>query len=138
MIYFVKKKFPLLVFVGLIFLGASRSEGADASHSKAAACQQEKKPFPSWIQRGAEGYGIVFFTFPDGTTLGQSVKVRVLLMSDDKVRLRAMESISLSRREGCGALGVNFGDTWWEEDLGDLFKTREEADKFLKEKGWLK
>lgn len=99
---------------------------------------QDIKQVPEWVTRGADCFGIVFFTFPDGTTLGQSIKTKVLLVDEGQVRLRAMESVNLAAREGCGALGVNYGDTWWETEPGDLFETREKADQFLKEKGWLK
>ena len=99
--------------------------------------EKEKKAFPEWVQRGAECYGIVVFTFPDGRTVGHSIKSRILLVGEDRVRMRAMETINLSHHEGCSAVGIKFGDTWWEDSPDDLFKTRKEADDYLRKHGWM-
>lgn len=89
-----------------------------------------------WVKKGTECYGIVIGTFADGRTLGKAVKCRVIAIKPDKVRMKTIESVSLLEGQVCDKMGLAYGDTWWEEE-GDIFKTREEAEAYLKEKGWL-
>lgn len=89
----------------------------------------------AWVEKGTECYGIVVGYFSDGSTLGKAVKCRVIAIKPDKIRMKTVESVSLLEGEGCDKMGLAYGDTWWEEE-GDLFRTREEADAYLKEKGW--
>ncbi len=93
--------------------------------------------FPAWVQRGAYCYGIAVFTLPDGSTVGRSLRARIVVVAGEQIRLRAMETITLSQIEGCAAMAVDFGDTWWENNPNEVFQSREEADAFLKDKGWL-
>jgi hypothetical protein len=90
----------------------------------------------AWVKKGTECYGIVIGTFADGRTLGKAVKCRVIAIKPDKVRMKTIESVSLLEGQVCDKMGLAYGDTWWEEE-GDIFKTREEAEAYLKEKGWL-
>ena len=138
----LKKKtfiFSLLACAAmLIFAGSIQAASHPVAHRAwAEEEEKEKKTFPEWVERGADCYGIVVFTFPDGRTVGHSIKARIILVADDKVRMRALETINLSQHEGCSAIGVRFGDTWWEDDPNDLFKTRKEADDYLRKHGWM-
>ncbi|MGC9471561.1 MAG: hypothetical protein ACP5D1_08450 [Bacteroidales bacterium] len=89
-----------------------------------------------WVEKGVECYGIVVTTFQDGRTVGKSVKCKVMSIGRDKVKMKAIENVSLMESIGCDALGLSYGDTWWETE-GDIFQTREEADNYLLQKGWL-
>jgi hypothetical protein len=89
----------------------------------------------SWLKKDVECYGIVVGYFADGSTLGKSVKCRVVTIKPDKIKMKTIESVSLLPGEGCDKMGLAYGDTWWEED-GDIFKTREEAESYLRDKGW--
>lgn len=89
-----------------------------------------------WVQKGTECYGIVIGYFADGRTLGKAVKCKVMALKPDKVKMKTIESVSLLEGEGCDKMGLAYGDTWWEEE-GDIFRTREEAEAYLKEKGWM-
>jgi hypothetical protein len=88
-----------------------------------------------WVQKGVECYGIVIVNFADGRTIGKAVKCKVMALKPDKVKMKTIESVSLMESEGCDKLGLAYGDTWWELE-GDIFKTKEEADKYLVGKGW--
>jgi hypothetical protein len=90
----------------------------------------------SWVKQGTECYGIVIAELVDKKTIGKSVKCKIIALKPDMIKLKTLESINLMESRGCDKLGLSYGDTWWEEE-GDLFKTREEADAYLKEKGWL-
>lgn len=128
--------FPLLVGFAILMLSGSIQTIAG---NKAAQQNEEKEKasFPEWVQRGAECYGVVVFFFPDGNVAGHAIKSKVLLVSEEQVRLRALETVNQSHHEGCEAIGVRYGDTWWESEPGELFKTRKEAVAYLKEKGWM-
>jgi len=89
----------------------------------------------SWLKKDTECYGIVVGYFADGSTLGKSVKCRVVGIKPDKIKMKTIESVSLLPGEGCDKMGLAYGDTWWEEE-GDIFRTRDEADAYLREKGW--
>ena len=91
----------------------------------------------SWLKKDVECYGIVVGYFADGSTLGKSVKCRVVAIKSDKIKMKTIESVSLLPGEGCDKMGLAYGDTWWEED-GDIFRTREEAEAFIESKGWTK
>lgn len=89
----------------------------------------------SWVEKGTECYGIVVAKMAEGKSIGKSVKCKVIGIKPDMIKLKTLESINLMESKGCDKLGLSYGDTWWEEE-GDIFKTREEADSYLKEKGW--
>ena len=88
-----------------------------------------------WVQKGVECYGIVIVNFADGRTIGKAVKCKVMARKPDQVKMKTIESVSLMESEGCNKLGLAYGDTWWETE-GDIFKTKEEAETYLKAKGW--
>ncbi len=89
-----------------------------------------------WVEKGIECYGIVISTFTDGRTVGKSVKCKVMIVKSDKIKMKAIESVSLMEAIGCDQLGLSYGETWWETE-GDIFRTREEADQYLLERNWL-
>jgi len=89
----------------------------------------------SWLKKDVECYGIVVGYFADGSTLGKSVKCRVVAIKPDRIKMKTIESVSLLPGEGCDKMGLAYGDTWWEEE-GDIFRTREEAETYIREKGW--
>lgn len=92
--------------------------------------------FGSWVQKGTECYGLVITNQQNNRTIGKSVKCKVIAISPGKVKLKALEDVSLAPSKGCNKLGMSYGETWWETE-GDIFQTREEAEKYLASKGWL-
>lgn len=112
----------------------SASENNESLTTK-GVLNDELKAKLAWVEKGTECYGIVVGYFSDGSTLGKAVKCKVIAIKPDKIRMKTVESVSLLEGEGCDKMGLAYGDTWWEEE-GDLFRTREEADAYLKEKGW--
>lgn len=140
--------FRLISFVSVLFLlfsascsTASNDQPVKASGS-AGAISPDAKLNPdlqakvgSWLVKDAECYGIVVGYFSDGSTLGKSVKCRVVAIKPDKIKMKTIESVSLLPGEGCDKMGLAYGDTWWEED-GDIFRTREEAEAYIQSRGW--
>jgi hypothetical protein len=114
---------------------ASETSGAVSSDVKLNSDLQAK--VGSWLGKDTECYGIVVGYFADGSTLGKSVKCRVVAIKPEKIKMKTIESVSLLPGEGCDKMGLAYGDTWWEED-GDIFRTREEAESYIMSKGWTK
>lgn len=114
---------------------ASGTSGAVSSDVKLNSDLKAK--VGSWLEKDTECFGIVVGYFADGSTLGKSVKCRVVAIKPDKIKMKTIESVSLLPGEGCDKMGLAYGDTWWEED-GDIFRTREEAEAYILAKGWTK
>jgi hypothetical protein len=103
--------------------------------TSAASVGTVNKKIADWVQKGVECYGIVIVNFADGRTVGKAVKCKVMAIKPDQVKMKTIESVNLMESEGCNKLGLAYGDTWWETE-GDLYKTKEEAETYLKAKGW--
>ena len=88
-----------------------------------------------WVKKGVECYGIVILNYQDGSTTGRVVKSKVMAVREDRVKMKAIESISFSDAVGCDKLGISFGETWWETE-GDIFKTQENAQAYLVKRNW--
>lgn len=121
--------------------GETNSEGIKEvsnmpSDSATALSEKRMARLGSWVEKGTECYGIVLVKLKRGEIIGKAVKCKVMSIKPEKIKLKTLESVSLMEGEGCDKLGLGFGDTWWESE-GDLYKTREEADNYLLEKGWL-
>lgn len=107
-------------------------EGSGASGDSAY-----RLPSKPWVEEGLECYGLVVGIDDYGRMLtGLPIKAKVLTIRPDSVRMKALETVSLAHVKGCKKLGLTRGDIWWEVE-GDLFKTREEATAWLKERGLL-
>ncbi|HUW92039.1 MAG TPA: hypothetical protein VMV74_02660 [Bacteroidales bacterium] len=114
----------------------SATQNIQKSSTEVVLNEELQAKLGSWLQKGTECYGIVVGYFADGSTLGKAVKCKVMSIKPDKIRMKTMESVSLLEGEGCDKMGLAYGDTWWEEE-GDIFKTREKAEVYIKEKGWI-
>ena len=90
-----------------------------------------KQKVGSWIKEGAECYGIVLLNSQEGDIQAvKELKAKVLIIQGDKIKMKALEDVSVAPTKGCTKLGIAKGETWWEEE-GDLFQTREEALAFI-------
>lgn len=87
----------------------------------------------SWIEEGTTCYGILILQDENGLPKKlKEVKAKVILLQNDKIKMKSLEDIALAPVEGCSQLGIRKGETWWETE-GDLFRTREEAVSFIDE-----
>lgn len=95
-----------------------------------------QKKIGAWAKEGVECYGLVVLTNSKRVVQsGKSVKTVIVRIKSDSLKVKVLEDVSLGQKKDCNLLGVTVGYTFWESD-GDLFQTREEADNFLKSKGW--
>lgn len=99
--------------------------------SEVKLCETLEKRVGTWIEEGLECYGIIVMYDEKGNlTKAQSIKARTLVITEKAIKMKALESVSLAPTEGCTQMGLEKGDTWWENE-GDLFKTKEEADAYI-------
>lgn len=100
------------------------------SETKVQLNEVLNKKVGNWIQEGSECYGLVMMTDNNKNVQAiKELKAVVLIIQNDKIKMKALEDVSLAPKAGCTKLGISKGETWWEED-GDLFQTREEAIAF--------
>ncbi len=98
-----------------------------------------KAKFGDWVKQGVVCYGVVVSVDNNRTPItGKPVKAKVIMIMSNGVKMKALESVSVGEGEksGCSKMGLSLGETWVETE-GDLFKTKEEAEAFLREKGLL-
>jgi hypothetical protein len=95
-----------------------------------------QKRIGSWAKEGAACYGLVVLTNNKRIVqYGKSVKTVIVRIKSDSLKVKLLENVTLAPKKDCKQIGMNEGDTWWERE-GDLFQTQEEAENFLKSKGW--
>ena len=95
-----------------------------------------QKKVGSWAKEGVECYGLVLLVRKNKIVeVGKSVKTTITRIQSDSIKVKLLEEVILAKTKDCRKLGMSTGQTWWEKE-GDLFLTREEADKYLKAKGW--
>lgn len=88
----------------------------------------------SWVKEGMECYGVAIMSDKEGNVkVAKEIKSKVVEIQNDKIKMKALETVSLAPKVGCNKIGVTQGEIWWEED-GELFRTREEAIAFIKTK----
>jgi hypothetical protein len=95
------------------------------------------KKIGNWIDEDIICYGLVVSIDEEGNPVrGKPVKAKVVKMAGNEIKMKALESINIAKNQDCKALGIKKGTTWVETD-GELFKTKEEADLYLKMKNML-
>ncbi len=101
--------------------------------SEVKLSKQLQERVGSWIEEGIECYGIIVMYDEQGIIKNaQSIKAKALAITEKAIKMKALETVSLAPKEGCTKMGIDKGDTWWENE-GDLFRTKEEADAYIKE-----
>jgi hypothetical protein len=130
----------LWIILMLTGCGNNKSVGESSNarpqlSSDTSKAETTDKKVGDWVKKGEECYGIVIVNLTDGKTIGKSVKCKIMSVKPEKVKMKTIEKVSLMEAKGCDKIGLSYGDTWWETE-GDIFKTREDADKYLLEKGW--
>ena len=143
------RSYAIYLFV-IIFSIIATSCGSGPKPKNAASSQKSQvqaeekvqlndllqKKVGSWAKEGAECYGLVLLVRKNKSVeVGKSVKTKIAQIQSDSIKVKLLEDVSLAKTKDCNKLGMSTGQTWWEKD-GDLFLTREEADKYLKAKGW--
>ena len=91
-----------------------------------------QKKVGDWIKEGVDCYGVIMLISKEGDVRAvKELKAKVLIIEDDKIKMKALENVSLTPKPDCFKIGIAKGGTWWEEE-GDLFQTREKALEYIK------
>ncbi|MDX9882197.1 MAG: hypothetical protein RBS73_09030 [Prolixibacteraceae bacterium] len=136
----MKKLFPVFCLTVVVFVfqacnTKNRSKEIaqyETTESKVQLSPLLEKRVGSWIKEGINCYGIILVDNPAaGVFDGKEVKVRVIVIHSDKIKVKVLEEVRLVPRSGCDKIGISKGETWW-EDEGDLFLAREAAAEYIK------
>jgi hypothetical protein len=139
------KKQTFILFMALLFCvgGCSTKNRSEeiknyAFKGKTAALSDKMhQKIGAWVEEGIVCYGLVVLVNAEGKILrGLPVKSKVVSFTSDSLKMKALENVSLAEIKGCKKMGLSQGNIWWETQ-GELFKTKAEAEAYLKAKGWL-
>ncbi|MCG6186766.1 hypothetical protein [Maribellus maritimus] len=138
----MKNLISILTLVSIVVFSACNSKNKSdeianyAYEEKTAELNKElQNKVGDWIEKGSVCYGLVVAIDGSGTPKhGKPVKAKVVRISDDEIKMKALEKINIGPKEGCSEMGISRGETWMEKD-GELFQTKDEAVTYLKDKG---
>ncbi len=133
----MKQLFSVITLAAILLSGCNPSSSKKAGEvyeyeeESAVLNDDLQQRIGSWAEEGIICYGLVVLVNPDGGYEdGAVIQARILRIKSDSIRMKSLETINLAEVEGCTKMGISAGDKWWESE-GDLFKTREEAEKYL-------
>lgn len=90
-----------------------------------------KKEIGDWLKEGVSCYGIVMVR--DGNKVPVRLKevyAKVISIHSESIKMEILEDVYMNRAIECNKITLKKGESWTELD-GELFKTREEAIKFI-------
>ncbi len=90
-----------------------------------------KKKLDPWVKEGMICYGIVIVHDESKNPLRvKEVHSKIISIEPDKIRMRSLENIRMAEIKGCKVFSLQKGEDWIELE-GDIFRTREDAIKFI-------
>jgi len=96
-----------------------------------------KAIIPGWVKEGMVCYSLVVLVDKDDNPLiGKPVKAKVVQIGENTVKMKALETVYISKIEGCVKNGILKGETW-DEKLGDFYLTEGDAIQALLDKNLL-
>lgn len=102
------------------------------TEEKAAVNDSIPTKAESWITEGMTCYGVIISL----NSWGKAIKVceieaKVISIQPGLIKMKALEDLAMVMVQGCDKVRIKKGETWDEKE-GELFRTREEAVKFIK------
>jgi len=93
-----------------------------------------KKKLGSWVKEGITCYGIIMVRDENKRPVRlKEVQAKVLSIHSENIKMEALEDVAINRTIECNKVTLKKGECWDEID-GELFKTREEAIRFIDDK----
>jgi len=84
-----------------------------------------------WVKEGITCYGIIMVCDLAGKPLRmKEVNVQVVSIQPESIKMKALEDVLINRTIECKKVSFKKGDSW-NEEYGEIFKTREEAIKYI-------
>ncbi len=129
------------VFVLIIFFSGCNTKNKSAeianyeySEDSVELSKEWHNKIGGWLENGVECYGLVIaINAKDVPQRGKPVKAKVLHISKNEIKMKALEDVNIAPIEGCSNLKISKGETWMEREA-ELFKTKKEAVEYLKAK----
>lgn len=85
----------------------------------------------TWAAEGMTCYGIVIMLNAQGRAKKvKEIEAKIVLIEPGLIKMKAMENLAMAPVQGCNKMEIKMGETWTEKE-GELFRTREEAVKFI-------
>lgn len=137
------QKLIVIFFTFLFVAGCHSGKKSDevaryVYDEKSGVNHEMNKKIGEWLAVDAVCYGLVVNVNKEGTAkFGKSVKAKVVELTKDGVKMKALETVRLMETKENNVIGITKGQIWLETD-GELFLTKEKADAYLKEKNLLK
>lgn len=98
---------------------------------KAAVIDSIPMKAGSWVSEGTTCYGIIISLNRQGkSTKVKEIEARIVSIQPGIIKLKALENITMTPVQGCDAISLKIGDIWDEKE-GEVFRTREEAVKYI-------
>jgi len=89
------------------------------------------KKLDSWVKEGVKCYGIIMVCDLAGTPLRiKEVYVQVIKIQPGSIKMEALEDVIINRTTECRKVSFKKGQSW-NEEYGEIFRTREEAIKYI-------
>lgn len=87
-----------------------------------------------WLKEGTICYGILMVRDENKLPIRmKEVHAKVINIHSESVKMEALEDVAINRTIDCDKITLKKGECWDEID-GDIFKTREEAIRFIDDK----
>ncbi len=137
------QKLILILLTILFFAGCHSGKKSDevaryAYDEKSGVNHEWNKKIGEWLTVDAVCYGLVVNVDKEGNPkFGKSVKAKVVELTKEGVKMKALETVRLVEAKGNNVIGITKGQIWLETD-GELFLTKEKADAYLNENNLLK
>lgn len=94
-----------------------------------------KQKFPDWIKNDMECFSYVKILNDYQKVTAYPIKCKIIGILRSGVKCRVLENTSYFTELSCGKYDVKVGSIWFETE-GELFLTKEETVKSIKEKGF--
>lgn len=90
-----------------------------------------KKEIGDWLKEGVSCYGIVMVRDENKVPVRlKEVHAKIISIHSESIKMEILEDVYMNRAIECNKITLKKGESWDELD-GELFKTREEAIKFI-------
>lgn len=92
------------------------------------------KELEAWLKEGTICYGIVMVRDENKLPIRmKEVHAKVISINAGSIKMEALEDVAINRTIECNKVTLKKGECWDEVD-GELFKSREEAIRFIDDK----
>jgi len=93
-----------------------------------------KKEIGTWLNEGTICYGIVMVRDENKRPVRlKEVQAKVISIRSESIKMEVLEDVAINHTIECNKITLKKGECWDEID-GELFKTREDAIRFIDDK----